>query len=283
VIVTHADNNSPDKPGYENGGRWWRWFEAIKSIYDSGLAASIPASATSILVELATHADPDSWRAWPGLTELGKRAGLSRQQAKAAVRLLVKAGAVEVESVGCGTIPSTYKLNLPVGGRGDISSRLTYQPGLRLTPGRDDISSRGGVIYQPQTNTNNSYQELLPKSARKHRADADAEAIRQAYPRKVGGKAVALKAIHKALAEVAKREADAAGWLLERVQAFAQSPAGQRGEYTPYPATWFNRQQYDDDPAEWARLDEVRGNSKARPRPKAITNEELEAMKAMEQ
>ena len=77
-----------------------------------------------------------------------------------------------------------------------------------------------------------------------------AEDIYQAYPRKAGKKS-ALRAIERALADV-KRD-DAAEWLLERVRAFAASPAGKAGEFTPHPATWFNAGRYDDDDAEWNR------------------------------
>jgi uncharacterized protein YdaU (DUF1376 family) len=82
------------------------------------------------------------------------------------------------------------------------------------------------------------------------------EAIYQAYPRKVG-KQAALKAIDKAVEQVAKANGwpirDAQEFLFERTQAYARSPAGNDGEYTPHPATWFNRGSYDDDPAEWRR------------------------------
>ncbi len=83
----------------------------------------------------------------------------------------------------------------------------------------------------------------------------EAELIYACYPRKVGGKAAALKAITKALEKISKREDvdDAFLWLKDSVEAFAASPAGKRGKFTPYPATWFNRGSYDDDPEEWWR------------------------------
>lgn len=88
-------------------------------------------------------------------------------------------------------------------------------------------------------------------------AAADVEAIYNAYPRK-RGKRDALKAIRKAIAEIrkARPEFDAVEWLLARVSEFAASPAGKRGEYTPYPQKWFNRGDYDDDPAEWYRTED---------------------------
>lgn len=81
----------------------------------------------------------------------------------------------------------------------------------------------------------------------------DLEAVYNAYPRKVA-KPKALAAIGKALDLIANRSgapADPVSWLKGRVEAFAQSPAGLSGRFTPYPATWFNAGRYDDDAEEW--------------------------------
>ena len=86
-------------------------------------------------------------------------------------------------------------------------------------------------------------------------AKIDAEAIYQAYPRKVGKKA-ALKAIAAAIAQANKGDPVGLGakCLLERVKAYAAAvatwPARDR-EFVPHPATWFNRGSYEDDPKEW--------------------------------
>jgi hypothetical protein len=82
------------------------------------------------------------------------------------------------------------------------------------------------------------------------------EIIYQAYPRHVG-KAQALKAIEKAFKKITPME------LLSKVQEYAASPAGKKGEFTPHPSTWMNREQWNDDPAEWHRDDSnVHGNGK---------------------
>lgn len=41
-------------------------------------------------------------------------------------------------------------------------------------------------------------------------------------------------------------------YLTERMTRFAQSDKA-KGEYCPYPSTWLNQEQYDDDPATWQR------------------------------
>lgn len=70
------------------------------------------------------------------------------------------------------------------------------------------------------------------------------EEIYWAYPRHVD-KLNALKAIEKAL-----KTTDFLT-LLHATQAFAASPAGQKGNFTPYPASWFNAGGYLTDPKEW--------------------------------
>lgn len=89
----------------------------------------------------------------------------------------------------------------------------------------------------------------------------DAEAIYQAYPRKIGKKA-ALKAITTAISADtiagtgAEGKANTAARLLKATKAYASAvaawPAKDR-EYVPHPSTWFNRGSYLDDPKEWQR------------------------------
>lgn len=86
--------------------------------------------------------------------------------------------------------------------------------------------------------------------------------IYKAYPRKLGPRP-AKRAIGKALtrllagkeapAEIFNTVDDAAIYLLQRVRLFAMTPAGQAGEFTPYPATWFNDSRYLDEESEWSK------------------------------
>ena len=87
------------------------------------------------------------------------------------------------------------------------------------------------------------------------------EEIYRAYPRHVAPVA-AKKAIARAVRELAKEvgENQARQQIMEATQAFADSPAGNNFEiltdgikkdYRPYPATWYNRGSYADDPSEW--------------------------------
>ena len=73
--------------------------------------------------------------------------------------------------------------------------------------------------------------------------DLAAEAIYQAYPRKVA-KADAIKAIKKAMKDSPVTD------LLEITKLFAASQT-PGSPYTPYPASWFTGKRYEDDPAAW--------------------------------
>lgn len=83
--------------------------------------------------------------------------------------------------------------------------------------------------------------------------DSQAATIYEAYPRHEG-RGVAIRKIKTALKAIAARgEADAYGWLLARVQAYAVARRGQDANYTPHCATWINQGRFDDDDAEWNR------------------------------
>lgn len=79
--------------------------------------------------------------------------------------------------------------------------------------------------------------------------EIDAEAIYQAYPKKVG-RADAVKAIMKALRGV---EFDA---LMEATKSYSEAVSRWTDEdkvYIPHPATWFNQRRWDDDRSTWTK------------------------------
>lgn len=74
-------------------------------------------------------------------------------------------------------------------------------------------------------------------------SEPSAEEIYEAYPRKVA-RPEAIKAIEKAMS------VRPAGELLRLTTAFAATQA-KGDQFTPYPATWFNQQRFNDDPETW--------------------------------
>lgn len=82
------------------------------------------------------------------------------------------------------------------------------------------------------------------------------EDIYDVYPRHLGMRA-AIPAIENALRRLRTIEAKYLKgetpeiFLAKKTREFAESPAGQKGQLTPYPATWFHQSRYLDDPGEW--------------------------------
>jgi hypothetical protein len=90
-------------------------------------------------------------------------------------------------------------------------------------------------------------------------SDAEVDRIYQSYPRKAA-KVKGLEAIKMAIEHLTSGKdipmmsvGDALSLLHAKVTRFAQSPAGNAGEYTPHSSTWFNQQRYMDDEKEWHR------------------------------
>jgi hypothetical protein len=79
----------------------------------------------------------------------------------------------------------------------------------------------------------------------KQQADADAERIYEAYPKKVA-KPAALRAIKRALKD------NTTEFLLERTRLFTTTYNGDP-KYIPYPASWFNNHRFNDDPTTWRK------------------------------
>ena len=106
--------------------------------------------------------------------------------------------------------------------------------------------------------------------------------IYEAYPRHIG-RIAALKAIGKAVREMARTmgETLARETIMRATVRFACSEAGQRGQFTPHPATWFNQGRYLDDPQEWngdasGRLSETRADRNVREAIELMDREEAE-------
>ncbi len=84
-----------------------------------------------------------------------------------------------------------------------------------------------------------------------------AEKVYEAYPRKES-RQDALRAINKALSRCQP------GKLLALTEAFAAAvshwPEDDR-KFVPYPATWFNGERYEEDPATWQRNGDCKGRA----------------------
>ncbi len=61
----------------------------------------------------------------------------------------------------------------------------------------------------------------------------------------------AAKSFFSAIESIGGDENEAINLLIERTLAFSKSPAGKKGEFVPYPATWLNQRRWKDDPDSW--------------------------------
>jgi hypothetical protein len=115
-----------------------------------------------------------------------------------------------------------------------------------------DMSTVSTDVHTMSTVSTNTHASTDAPATTKKKHSAKAEEIYLAYPRKVG-KNDAINAIEKALKSHSFDE------LLRATSAFALSPAGQNGKFTPHPATFFNQARYLDDPKEWEKTGEENG------------------------
>ncbi len=147
------------------------------------------------------------------------------------------------------------------------SRRMVNDASLRLV--RAKAGRKGGKQTAKQKRSKrqaNSHQN--PDSDIDNDTDADTESANASdsgFPRfwsavpKKAGKSAAEKAYKLAVKVISLRPIeggpgadDPHGFLLERMTAFAASPAGQCDpQYIPHPASWLNAGRYDDDPRAW--------------------------------
>jgi hypothetical protein len=110
--------------------------------------------------------------------------------------------------------------------------------------------------YQPYVE---EVKEAVDPEVSKKISESYIAEIYDCYPRKLG-KGHAYKAIASALRKLLEQKKElfhsldgAAVYLKQRTKLFARSPAGQAGQYTPHPASWFNGERYLDDESEWSK------------------------------
>ncbi|MCH8806653.1 MAG: helix-turn-helix domain-containing protein [Planctomycetes bacterium] len=231
-----------------------------------------PAKAGHRLV-LLSYADRANGQGicWPSVADTARRTNLAERTVRQINADLIRAGELEITETGGGAGKTNiYRLvnrgahdpktlRQATGFGGPKTLRQTTKT-LRQTTENPEPGLRG-TIRNPQE---------PPKKRSSDVADDVVEGIYQAYPRHVG-KRTAIRAIRAALVRIAAQpgigaHGQAGAWLLERVQAFANSPAGQAGKFTPHPATFFNSERYDDDSAEWDRSEKSADHSRKRGR-----------------
>jgi hypothetical protein len=133
-----------------------------------------------------------------------------------------------------------------------------------VTPGRDaGVTCHASHVCHDIAEAEAKAEAEKKTHVRVPLTEADAEQVYVLYPKQVGRRA-AIKAILAAVNRLIAGEykqgrltvGEALAVLKNSTDLFARSPAGNRGKFTPHPATWFNKSRYLDDQAEWNQTDE---------------------------
>lgn len=227
------------------------------SVYDLWLYATIKRVA----------GEHDS--CWMSTRQLSDLSGVSLGQISKSKDNLVAVGLISVDERESADGPPRDEITVcDVWEKNRFSCSQGDQLAVSCSP-HDQSRSPGDQLRSPgdQPIIRKKKNPLRRTHEEEQRLIAACESIYQAYPRKVG-KQDAIRAIEKTIVGLldSKRfedEAEASAWLLTRVETFSKSPAGQAGEYTPHPATWFNKGRFDDDDSEWQRKNVMHGSSRA--------------------
>lgn len=222
----------------------------------------VDRSQRLLMLAIADNAN-DQGICWPSTQHLAHKASMSLRTVLRGLAALERDGWIKITKKSHLSKGNTYEVDLDK--LGDSMSRDNKS---RDKSGSSQVTNQTKSGDKTGSYNRKNHQEpsknLLaddghfsldgsPKAKASVRFTADEiEGIYEAYPRKVK-KRKALDAIESALKRIDHE--DPARWLLAIVQEFADSPAGQKGQYTPHPATWFNGSQYLDDPDEWQRTE----------------------------
>jgi hypothetical protein len=130
-----------------------------------------------------------------------------------------------------------------------------------VTPPRAIARSDSDSVYDSDSSALSKEAEPQERPREKKFSAAQVESVYRTYPKRVGRRD-ALREIELALRRISRGEAgpdppteDPVGWLTDRTAEFAVSPAGTAGKFTPHPSTWYHQDRFDDDPAEWRRIE----------------------------
>lgn len=233
---------------------------------------TVKGPSRAVLVVLADRAD-DSGTAWPSWKTLQRESGFSRSAVHAALQSLKKSGFVtwtQRRDESGDLTSNVYRLSLPgpgdgLGSPGDgLGSPPDGLGVVRETDGGSPGDGRRSIIEASSQSPNEAslfgdhdFQKCDKPATKKKSQELLAESIYEEYPRKVAKKD-ALKAILKAL------KSHPAEYLLERTKTYAAAVAGSEMGFIPFPATWFNKERFADDPSEWNRPSPTQKTTAAR-------------------
>lgn len=203
----------------------WRHHRAVKR------------SELLVLLALADYADDEGW-CYPSMQGLADKCRLHIDTARTTVAKLERTGHLQ-RIVGGG----------PDFGNGNVNRYRIVGWGV----------SEGGAI-QPPVGMSAHPTAIDPTKPSENRqleievAKPTEEHVYKAYPRHIA-KPAALRAIRAALKRVpGNNPKERLDFLMERTKAYAEIMADQDPQFTPYPATWFNQDRFNDKHTAPARI-----------------------------
>lgn len=206
--------------------------------------AGLSAAEMRVFIHLLRSADNQTGIAWPSYRRMIEVTGLSKTTIRRCIESLENPHAL-IAKLGKPFAGSCRYKVLPIvppqGQKEDSNSSATGAiEAAPIVPPQTRNSSTTGTPIVPLQG-----QEGNPKKETQRRESTSlAETIYQAYPRKVA-KSEALRAISRAM------KANDPDFLLERTTAYATAISWKDKQFIPYPATWFNKGMFNDDPDEW--------------------------------
>ena len=148
------------------------------------------------------------------------------------------------------------------------------QSATRTPPSVLRISSKEEPPTEPPTST--THKPPTPSASRRARggvSESPFEVFWRTYPRREAKRA-AETAYERAVKRVAQRNASppdtptsrgviaaAHEYLRDRAETFANSPAGQCGDYIPHPSTWLDQERFEDDESDWRQPGQIESSS----------------------
>ena len=132
-----------------------------------------------------------------------------------------------------------YRLN------DDVKREQTRDRVRKWRESQKDVTQCNVTVALPSVSVSASESVEGVQGETKPDLEAQAAEVYAAYPLKVG-KPAALRAIRSAIQKHGFEPVKAA------TEAYAAVRAGDKA-YLPHPATWFNQERYNDDPATWHR------------------------------
>ena len=198
--------------------------EAVSLVLNQSKATG---RAKLVLLGIANHLGDQG--AWPSISTLARYANASERSVKRDIQELVELGELRVELQNAPT-RGQYKTNL---------YWLTIKSGVTdSTSGVTDWVSRGDSSGKSGVTPVGTQNIILTiKEPSNKQADNDFDNFWKLYPKKVA-KSDAVKAWNKA---TKKKTADE---LLKLTKAYAEGQLPE-DKYIPYPASWLNKELYD--------------------------------------